>query len=61
MSTGILLAANEQLSAVIDFGGSCVADLACDLVMAWTCFDDESRIFKGGLILDKTTWKSEHR
>ena len=45
------------LRAVIDFGCSAVGDPACDLVMAWTYFDDESRsVFRDVLALDDDTW-----
>ena len=45
------------LRAVIDFGCSAVGDPACDLVMAWTFFDDESRsVFRDALNLDERTW-----
>ena len=45
------------LHAVIDFGCSAVGDPACDLVMAWTFFDDESRpVFRDALALDDDTW-----
>ncbi len=45
------------LRAVIDFGCSAVGDPACDLVMAWTFFDDESRaVFRDALALDEDTW-----
>ncbi len=46
-----------MLRAVIDFGCSAVGDPACDLVMAWTFFDDESRaVFRDALALDEDTW-----
>lgn len=52
-----LLALDGRLSAVIDFGCSATGDPACDLVMAWTFFDGESRsIFRNGLPLDDATW-----
>jgi aminoglycoside phosphotransferase (APT) family kinase protein len=38
-----LLVSDERLAAVIDFGQTAVGDPACDLVMAWTFFDDVSR------------------
>jgi aminoglycoside phosphotransferase (APT) family kinase protein len=45
------------LRAVIDFGCIAVGDPACDLVMAWTFFDDESRsVFRDALTLDEATW-----
>jgi aminoglycoside phosphotransferase (APT) family kinase protein len=52
-----LLVMNGQLAAVIDFGCSAVGDPACDLVMAWTFFSDESAdAFRSSLNLDDTTW-----
>ncbi len=57
ISIGNLLIENGQLSAVIDFGGICVGDPACDLVIAWTYFDKTSRqIFREKLHLDADTW-----
>ena len=42
---------------MIDFGCCAVGDPACDLVMAWTFFDDDSRqAFRSGLDLDEDTW-----
>ena len=52
-----LLVMDGQLAAVIDFGCSAVGDPACDLVMAWTFFADESAdTFRRGLALDEATW-----
>jgi aminoglycoside phosphotransferase (APT) family kinase protein len=42
-SGNLLLDDRGDLSAVIDFGTSGVGDPACDLVIAWTLFDGESR------------------
>lgn len=57
ISIGNLIIENGQLSAVIDFGGLCVGDPACDLVIAWTYFDITSRqIFEEKLQLDADTW-----
>jgi aminoglycoside phosphotransferase (APT) family kinase protein len=54
---GNLLAQGGRLSAVIDFGQACVGDPACDLAIAWTFFDGESRaVFRAGLPLDAGTW-----
>lgn len=45
------------LSAVIDFGGLGVGDPACDLAIAWTLFNNESRTaFLTALQLDNHTW-----
>jgi aminoglycoside phosphotransferase (APT) family kinase protein len=42
---------------VIDFGCTAVGDPACDLVIAWTFFDGESRdLFRRCLPFDKGTW-----
>ena len=52
-----LLVAEGKLKAVIDFGCSAVGDPACDLVMAWTYFGDDSRAtFRNGVALDAGTW-----
>jgi aminoglycoside phosphotransferase (APT) family kinase protein len=52
-----LLVAGGVLRAVIDFGCSAVGDPACDLVMAWTFFDDDSRaVFRDTLDFDQATW-----
>lgn len=46
-----------RLSAVIDFGTSGVGDPACDLVPAWTMFDDSARrAFRDAVALDDATW-----
>lgn len=35
----------------------CVGDPACDLVIAWTFFNGESRkVFRAGMGLDDATW-----
>ena len=42
---------------MIDFGYAAAGDPACDLVMAWTYFDGESRkAFRNSLSLDEATW-----
>ena len=52
-----ILVSGGRLVAVIDFGNCAVGDPACDLVMAWTYFDDNSReIFRSNLNLDNDTW-----
>jgi aminoglycoside phosphotransferase (APT) family kinase protein len=52
-----LLVVDGRLRAVIDFGCAAVGDPACDLVMAWTFFTDESRDeFRRRLPFDDTTW-----
>ncbi len=57
IAPGNLLVEHGRLSAVIDFGGCAVGDPACDLVMAWTWFDGESRaVFRESIDLDPATW-----
>lgn len=57
ISAGNLLVQKGNLSAVIDFGQLAVGDPACDLVIAWTLFRDESRkVFQKYLSLDSETW-----
>jgi aminoglycoside phosphotransferase (APT) family kinase protein len=57
VSLGNLLVQEGRLSAVIDFGILGVGDPACDLAMAWTLFQDESRdAFHATLNLDADTW-----
>lgn len=47
-----------ELSAVIDFGLLSIGDPACDLAIAWSYFDDESReAFHDSLGIDEDTWK----
>lgn len=54
---GNLLARNDRLVAVIDFGTSGVGDPACDLVIAWTMFSGESReAFRRTVRQDPDTW-----
>lgn len=57
ISAGNLLINNNRLNAVIDFGQLCIGDPACDLVIAWTLFDAESRReFHDTLQPDPYTW-----
>jgi aminoglycoside phosphotransferase (APT) family kinase protein len=57
VSAGNLLVKRGRLSAVIDFGSSGVGDPACDLAIAWTLLDGESRdAFRAALPLDRATW-----
>ncbi len=54
---GNLLFEEEKLNAVIDFGGLGVGDPACDLMIAWNLFTDESRkAFRLALGVDDATW-----
>ncbi len=57
ISAGNLLVQNGKLSAVIDFGQLAVGDPSCDLMIAWTLFEGESRdAFRSILSLDSDTW-----
>ncbi|MES2998990.1 MAG: aminoglycoside phosphotransferase family protein [Pseudomonadota bacterium] len=57
VSAGNLLLKRGRLSAVIDFGMLAVGDPACDLSVAWTFFQGESRhLFYSNLDLDRNTW-----
>ena len=57
VSAGNLLLQEGRLHAVIDFGMLAVGDPACDLTVAWTLFEGESRqLFREMLPLDSGTW-----
>jgi aminoglycoside phosphotransferase (APT) family kinase protein len=58
VSVGNLLVRNGRLCAVIDFGNSGIGDPACDLAIAWTLFEGQSRdAFQKSLSLDDATWE----
>ena len=58
VASGNLLVRDGRLSAVIDFGSSGVGDPACDLYIAWTFLEGESRdAFRAALPLDDATWQ----
>jgi aminoglycoside phosphotransferase (APT) family kinase protein len=57
VALGNLLVRDGQLTAVIDFGTSGVGDPACDLVLAWTLLDGQSReAFRRTVGQDAGTW-----
>ncbi len=57
VAPGNLLLHDGRLCAVIDFGLLVAGDPACDLVIAWTCFDADSRqLFRQRLGVDAGTW-----
>lgn len=57
MAVNNLLVRDGRLSAVIDFGCAAVGDPACDLVLAWTLFEGESRnMFRSALMPDEGLW-----
>lgn len=58
MSPGNLLVRAGELAAVLDFGCCAVGDPACDLTIAWTYFEGESRrAFRDAVDVDANTWK----
>ena len=57
LAVGNILIKDNQINAVIDFGGMSIGDPACDLVMYWNFFDSKGRdVFKSELKLDESTW-----
>jgi aminoglycoside phosphotransferase (APT) family kinase protein len=57
VAAGNLLVDEGRLSAVIDFGCCAVGDPACDLAIAWTFLEGESReAFRAALPLDAAAW-----
>lgn len=57
ISAGNLLVKEGVLTAVIDFGQLGIGDPACDLMIAWSLFQDHSReVFQSILLLDADTW-----
>ncbi len=57
VTEGNLLVEKGKLSAVIDFGCCGVGDPACDLTIAWTLLEGESRkAFAETMALDPGTW-----
>ncbi|AZO15863.1 aminoglycoside phosphotransferase family protein [Mesorhizobium sp. M2A.F.Ca.ET.043.05.1.1] len=57
VASGNLLVEDGRLSAVIDFGTSGVGDPSCDLAIAWTFFEGESReAFRARIAADDATW-----
>ena len=57
IAPGNLLVSAGVLSAVIDFGTSGWGDPSCDLVIAWTVFDGESRdAFRAAVDADPAMW-----
>lgn len=56
-ASGNILMKQGEVVAVIDFGCMGIGDPACDLVIAWTLFKNDSRaLFKSLLNLDDNTW-----
>ena len=57
VSPGNLLLRDGRLWGLIDFGGLAVGDPACDLAIAWTFFEGESRReFAKAMKVDEATW-----
>ncbi|QLE78368.1 aminoglycoside phosphotransferase family protein [Francisella sp. Scap27] len=56
-AVGNILIKDDKLSGVIDFGCTAMGDPACDLVIAWTLFEGESRrIFIREMDHSNDTW-----
>lgn len=57
LAQGNILVQDGKLKAVIDFGQLAIGDPACDFVMSWNFFDEESRaVFRKAVDIDKDTW-----
>ena len=57
IAVGNLLVRDGRLVAVIDFGSAAVGDPACDLVIAWLLFSEESRsAFSRAVAADAGMW-----
>ena len=57
VASGNLLVRDGRLAAVIDFGTCGVGDPSCDLVLAWTMFEGESReAFRATVGQDAGMW-----
>ncbi len=53
-----MLVKNGKLSAIIDFGTSGIGDPACDMMVAWTFFNAETRdVFREKINVDDATWE----
>jgi len=58
LHAGNLLAKNNLITAVLDFGSAGVGDPACDLMVAWTLLDTDSRKqFQEIIQYDDATWQ----
>ena len=54
---GNLIVKEGKVRAVIDFGGLCVGDPACEMILAWNMFDRNARAtFREALNVDDATW-----
>ncbi len=57
LHSGNILAKNGEITAIIDFGLSGIGDPACDMMVAWTMLDAESRkTFHNIVKPDDNTW-----
>ncbi|HEY7211399.1 MAG TPA: aminoglycoside phosphotransferase family protein [Bryobacteraceae bacterium] len=57
LQPGNLLVKAGRVHAVIDFGGMCAGDPACDLIPAWNFLSARSRwAFRAALAADDATW-----
>ena len=57
IAVGNLLVSEGRLAGVIDFGSCAVGDPACDLVIAWTWFEEDAgAAFRSAMGLDENSW-----
>jgi aminoglycoside phosphotransferase (APT) family kinase protein len=55
---GNILVNDNRISAVIDFGIAGLGDPACDIAVAWTLLDSETRkLFRSVTGIDDATWE----
>jgi len=58
LHAGNLLAKNDRITAVVDFGLAGIGDPASDMMLAWTLLTPETRpIFRSIVQPDEATWK----
>jgi len=58
LHAGNILIQEGKISAIIDFGLGGLADPACDIQVAWTLLDTESRLlFRSLMDIDDATWE----
>jgi aminoglycoside phosphotransferase (APT) family kinase protein len=57
IASGNILIKEKKMTAIIDFGSMGLGDPACDLVMAWSFFNNSSKeIFQKYIEVDNDTW-----
>jgi aminoglycoside phosphotransferase (APT) family kinase protein len=54
---GNVLVSDGRLSGILDFGGVCIGDPACDVIPAWALFSSSARdAYREALGVDDATW-----